>query len=86
MGAGALFASEVIVGHYALRSFAPIVISSVVGTALARWWFGDFPAFFVSNTVFASFWEFPAFVLLGVVSAVAALVFTRDERARTLPA
>ena len=73
--AGALFASEVIVGHYALRSFAPIVISSVVGTSLARWWFGSFPAFVVSNTIFASFWEFPAFVLLGIVSAVAALVF-----------
>lgn len=76
--AGALFASEVIVGHYALRSFAPIVISSVVGTALARWWFGDFPAFVVSNTIFASFWEFPAFVLLGIVSGVAALVFIRS--------
>jgi len=75
--AGALFASEVIVGHYALRSFAPIVISSVVGTSIARWWFGDFPAFLVTNTIFASFWEFPAFVLLGVVSAIAALVLLR---------
>ena len=88
--AGALFASEVIVGHYALRSFAPIVISSVVGTALARWWFGSFPAFVVSNTIFASFWEFPAFVLLGIVSAVAALVFIRgidvaSNLARMLP-
>lgn len=72
--AGALFASEVIVGHYALRSFAPIVIASVAGTVLARAWYGDFPAFFVSETLFASFWEFPAFVLLGLVSAVAALI------------
>ena len=72
--AGALFASEVIVGHYALRSFAPIVIASVAGTVLTRQWYGDFPAFFVSNTLFASLWEFPAFVLLGVVSAVAALL------------
>lgn len=76
--AGALFASEVIVGHYALRSFAPIVISSVVGTALARWWFGSYPAFVVSNTIFASFWEFPAFILLGIVSAVAALIFMKS--------
>ena len=72
--AGALFASEVIVGHYALRSFAPIVIASVAGTVLTRGWYGDFPAFFVSETVFASLWEFPAFVLLGLVSAVAALL------------
>jgi len=72
--AGALFASEVIVGHYALRSFAPIVIASVAGTVLTRTWYGDFPAFFVSDTLFASFWEFPAFVLLGLVSAIAALM------------
>ena len=72
--AGALFASEVIVGHYALRSFAPIVIASVAGTVLTRTWYGDFPAFFVSETLFASFWEFPAFVLLGLVSAIAALM------------
>lgn len=81
--AGALFASEVIVGHYALRSFAPIVISSVVGTSLARWWFGSYPAFAVSNTIFASFWEFPAFILLGIVSAVAALVFIKSINAAT---
>ncbi len=75
--AGALFASEVIVGHYALRSFAPIVIASVAGTVLTRSWYGDFPAFYVSETLFASFWEFPAFVLLGVVSAVAALIMMK---------
>lgn len=34
--AGALFASEVVVGHYALKAFAPIVIASVAGTALSR--------------------------------------------------
>ncbi len=78
--AGALFASEVIVGHYALRSFAPIVIASVAGTVLTRQWFGDFPAFFVSETLFASLWEFPAFVLLGVASAVAALVLMNGVR------
>lgn len=72
--AGALFASEVIVGHYALRSFAPIVIASVAGTVLARSMYGDFPAFFVSETLFASFWEFPAFVLLGLISATTALI------------
>ena len=34
--AGALFASEVVIGHYALRAFAPIVIASVAGTAVSR--------------------------------------------------
>jgi len=73
--AGTLFASEVVIGHYALRAFAPIVISSVAGTALSRAWFGDFPAFVLSDRPLASFWEFPAFVGLGLTSGLAAIIF-----------
>ncbi len=73
--AGTLFASEVIIGHYALRAFAPIVISSVAGTALSRVWFGDFPAFSLAETPLASFWEFPAFVALGLTSGIVAIIF-----------
>ncbi len=75
--AGALFASEVVVGHYALKAFAPIVIASVASTALSRTFFGDFPAFALDAKIIASFWEFPAFVLLGLVAGVAAIVFMR---------
>lgn len=76
--AGALFASEVVVGHYALKAFAPIVIASVASTALSRSFFGDFPAFVLDSAILASFWEFPAFVLLGVVAGVASIVFMRS--------
>lgn len=76
--AGAIFASEVVIGYYALKTFAPIVIASVAATALTRYWFGDFPAFYVSNTLFASFWEFPAFLLLGIISGVVAITFMRS--------
>lgn len=76
--AGALFASEVVVGHYALKAFAPIVIASVASTALSRTFFGDFPAFALESKIIASFWEFPAFVLLGLVAGVAAIVFMRS--------
>ncbi|NQU62015.1 MAG: chloride channel protein [Rhodospirillales bacterium] len=75
--AGALFASEVVIGHYALKAFAPIVIASVAGTALSRSWFGDFPAFTINEIYINSFWEFPAFVGLGVVSGLAAMIFMR---------
>ena len=47
--AGTLFAHEVIVGHFALSAFAPIVISSVVGTIVSRAYYGDYPAFTVSE-------------------------------------
>jgi len=76
--AGALFASEVVVGHYALKAFAPIVIASVAGTALSRNHFGDFPAFAFETDILTSFWEFPAFVMLGICSGIAAIIFMRS--------
>ena len=75
--AGALFASEVVIGHYALKAFAPIVIASVAGTAISQAWFGDFPAFALGDTYLASFWEFPAFAGLGVVAGVTAILFMK---------
>ncbi len=77
--AGTFFALEVVVGHYAISAFAPIVIASVVGTIVSRMQYGDFPAFILPDTwTIVSFWEFPAFALLGVVSAVAAVLFMRS--------
>ncbi|MEE8352701.1 MAG: chloride channel protein, partial [Rhodospirillales bacterium] len=73
--AGVLFASEVIIGHYALNAFAPVVIASVAGTAISRVWFGNFPAFSLDQHVIASFWEFPAFAGLGVVIGIIAITF-----------
>ena len=74
--AGSFFALEVVVGHYALSAFAPIVIASVTGTLISRARYGDFPAFVLPDTwTIVSFWEFPAFAILGVVSALAAMLF-----------
>jgi len=73
--AGAFFALEVVVGHYAMSAFAAIVISSVTGTIVSRIWFGDFPAFTIPEHSIASFLEFPAFALLGLVSAATAVIF-----------
>ena len=71
--AGALFALEVVVGHYRLKAFAPVVMASVTGTIVSRIHFGDFPAFIKPQYTLVSFWEFPAFALLGVTAAVAAV-------------
>ncbi len=86
--AGVFFALEVVVGHYALSAFAPVVIASVVGTIITRIHLGDFPAFFVPEFGIVSFLEFPAYVLLGLVSAFVAgvfmwsVMFTEDTVAR----
>lgn len=76
--AGALFASEVVLGHYALSAFAPIVIASVTATAVSRIYFGDFPAFIIHEHIIQSFWEFPAFILLGVVAGMVAMGFMKS--------
>lgn len=73
--AGVLFAHEIILGHYARRSFVPIVISAVGGTLLSRIWFGDVAAFIIPDYQITSFWEFPAFALLGLVCALVSVLF-----------
>lgn len=73
--AGALFANEVVIGHYALKAFAPVVVASVSGTAISRLYFGDFPAFALIQHPIVSFWEFPAMIGLGIVAGVIAIVF-----------
>lgn len=74
--AGVFFALEVVVGHYALSTFAPIVIAGVMGTLVSRMHYGNFPAFILPQAhVDVSFWEFPAFLLLGLTAAVVALIF-----------
>ncbi len=73
--AGALFASEVVIGNYALKAFAPVVIASVTGTAISRAYFGDFPAFILEQHTIQSFWEFPAFAGLGILAGIGATIF-----------
>lgn len=75
--AGAFFALEVVVGSYALKSFAPVVMASVLGTILTRVFVGDFPAFNPTGQQVVSFLEMPAYAILGVVSATTAILFMK---------
>ena len=76
--AGVFFALEVVIGHYALNAFAPIVLASVSGAIVSRLHFGDFPAFIVPDHTIASFLEVPAFALLGVTSAILAFALLKS--------
>jgi len=73
--AGVLFAHEVILAHYALTAFVPIVISAVTATVIARLHLGEAPAFMIPDYQITTYWEFPAFALLGVTCAAVALAF-----------
>lgn len=75
--AGVFFALEVVVGHYSMFFFAPVVVSAVAGTLVTRVMIGDFPAFSIPPTEIASFFEFPAFLILGFVSSIVAMIFMK---------
>ncbi|UOM34055.1 chloride channel protein [Acuticoccus sp. I52.16.1] len=88
--AGVLFAHEVILRHYAVSAFVPIVIASVAGTLAGRLLFiGDVAAFEIPAYAIGSYWEMPAFALLGVVAAMVAITFqfaliVFDQTARSI--
>lgn len=76
--AGALFALEVILRHFALHAFAPIVIASAAGTVVSRLWFGDITEFTLPQMNMLAFYvELPAFMMLGLVSGLVAIVLMR---------
>ena len=73
--AGALFALEVVLRHFAVHAFAPIVIASVAGTVISRMVFGDVTEFSlpVANTL-AFYVELPAYLILGLISGAVAVL------------
>ncbi|MEQ9639559.1 MAG: chloride channel protein [Alphaproteobacteria bacterium] len=73
--AGVFFALEVVIGHYALSAFAPVVIASVAGTVVSRIHLGTEPAFILPGFEIVTMLEFPAYLLLGVVCAAIAMTF-----------
>jgi len=75
--AGSMFALEVILGEFGLATFSPIVISSVVATAVSRAFLGDIPAFIVPAYELVSVWEFPMYLLLGIFCAVVGVMFIK---------
>ncbi|MDO6731407.1 chloride channel protein [Marinovum sp. 2_MG-2023] len=76
--AGALFALEVVLRHFALHSFAPIVVASAAGTVINRLAFGDVTEFTLPGTTALEFYlELPAFLILGMVCGLVAVVMIR---------
>ncbi len=88
--AGVVFAHEVILGHYALSAFVPTVLAAVMATLVTRVHLGDYPAFIIPAYEIASYLEFPAFALLGLVAGLVAVAFLlltglMDRLARRVP-
>jgi len=76
--AGAIFALEVVLRHFAVHAFAPIAIASVAGTVINRIEFGGVTEFSLPVQGGVAFYvELPAFLVLGLISGVVAVVLMR---------
>ncbi|HKC23640.1 MAG TPA: chloride channel protein [Thermoanaerobaculia bacterium] len=71
----ALFTVEILFGSFALETFAPLVLASIVATLLTRATFGDVPVFPVPALAMASAWEILPCALLGALAGAAAALF-----------
>ncbi|MEX0351260.1 MAG: chloride channel protein, partial [Paracoccaceae bacterium] len=77
--AGALFALEVVLRHFAVHAFAPIVIASIAGTVINRLAYGDVTEFLLKTPGSLQFYvELPAFLILGLVCGLVSLVVMRS--------
>jgi len=75
--AGVLFASEIILGDFAVKTFAPVLLSSVVSSVVTRTFMGNHPAFEVPSYSLVSAWEIPLYAVMGVALGAFAVLFTR---------
>lgn len=77
--AGALFALEVVLRHFAVHAFAPIVIASVAGTVINRLEYGGVTEFVLPTASELAFYvELPAFLILGLLCGMVAVVLMRS--------
>jgi CIC family chloride channel protein len=76
----ALFAMEVILGNFALEIFGPIVASSVISTLIARNLAGNTHFYEASGYTMASGWEILPYAGLGIVGALASVLFVLGVR------
>ncbi|MGS4944426.1 chloride channel protein [Meridianimarinicoccus sp. RP-17] len=76
--AGALFALEVVLRHFAVHAFAPIAIAAVAGTVINRLEYGGVTEFILPEPGSLDFFvELPAFLLLGLICGLVAAALMR---------
>lgn len=76
--AGALFAMEVVLRHFAVHAFAPITIAAVAGTVVSRLEFGNITEFMLPPHSPEFYAELPAFLLLGLLCGLVSTVMMKS--------
>ena len=75
--AGAIFALEVILGRFTVRYFGAVVISAVSASVVAHQFLGNDFTFEVPSYQMNHLAEIPVYIVLGVLSALWAVLFIR---------
>lgn len=75
--AGVIFALEVILGDFTIKTFSPVILSSVLASVTSRAILRDAPALIVPPYEMVSAYEIPLYILLGGIIGIVAALFTR---------
>ncbi|ACF14701.1 Chloride channel core [Chloroherpeton thalassium ATCC 35110] len=74
---GVMFAIEVILGDFTVKTFSPIVVASVIGTVVSRSFLGNSPTFQSPDYTLVSNIELIFYFILGVLSGFSAVAFIK---------
>lgn len=77
---GAVFAAWIVLGNFSMLLFAPLVVSAVVASVLSRSFLGFRPWYEVPVVEFTRLGQLPWFLLLGLVSGLAGVLFLKMLR------
>lgn len=75
--AGMLFSLEIVMGDFAMSQLSPIIVASVMATAISRMYLGNAPAFAVPGYEMVSPIELVSYALLGLAAAFVAVWFNK---------
>lgn len=76
--AGAFFALEIILRDFAIVTFSPIIVASVLATAVSRHFLGANPAFPVPGFSISGWIDFPAYAVMGLVVGLGSVLYVRS--------
>lgn len=72
---GIFFSLEIILNEFAIHTFAPVVLSSVVAAVVARTFLGDQPAFQVTLGSIGSLSDLLPYAMLGLLAGIVSVMF-----------
>lgn len=75
--AGVIFAMEVVLMEYTITGFIPVIMASVVGTAISKVVFDQALSFAAIDSQLSSLWELPYIAFGGIAVAIAAGAFIK---------